>query len=336
VLLNSVNGPLGSQDLGKTLMHEHLVGGFAGWQADSRTPAPDRRRIIDVCVDRIEELKSAGFATLLDPCPNDASRDVDIMGEVAARTGFNILFATGLYLDLYAGPHWKARLAIDPDGVKSLTDLYVTELTDGVGSTGLKAAVIKVATGKAPFTEFEQKVMEAAAAASNATGAPIITHTEAVDGELQLKALTDRGVPAHRVIVGHCCGNPDHHYHEAIAKAGAYVGFDRFGLEYIIPDETRAQSVAAMLRAGRRDQVILSHDCVFHMFGQMSSDPQLESMFTAFGPLHISRVIAPRLQELGVAPAEMDHLLYENPRRYFEGAAEHRPRTNGIGEALAV
>jgi phosphotriesterase-related protein len=135
MMLNSANGPVRTDQLGKTLMHEHLVVGFTGWEGDSRCPAVDRQSIIDVCVDRVEELKAAGFTAMLDP--NDLGRDVEIMGEVAARTGFVILFSTGLYLDVSAGAYWKLRALHDPHFCSYVTEMYVRELSDGVGTTGI-------------------------------------------------------------------------------------------------------------------------------------------------------------------------------------------------------
>jgi len=40
-------------------------------------------------------------------------------------------------------------------------------------------------------------------------------------------------VPAHRIVIGHCCGSSDHDYHMKIAQGGSYLGFDRFGLDVI-------------------------------------------------------------------------------------------------------
>jgi phosphotriesterase-related protein len=317
--LNAVNGPVRADQLGRTLMHEHLVAAFPGWEGDTRCPPMDRRSIIDLCVDRVEELKSAGFSALLDPCPNDLGRDVEIMGEVAARTGFTILFATGLYMDVSAGAYWKLRALIDPDAVAYMAEMFVSELTDGVGSTGLRPAVIKVATGKAPFTRYERMVLEAAAKASLATGAPITTHTEAVDGEAQLEILTGHGVDPACVIVGHSCGNPDHAYHRRIVDAGAYVGFDRFGIERILPDEDRVRSLVRVVESGSADRVIVSHDCVFHMRGRLF--PASQSAMHERTPLHFSRNIAPKLKAAGVGEAVIDGMLRDNPRRYFEGAA---------------
>ena len=319
MILNSASGQVSVANLGKTLMHEHLVASFGGWEGDSSAPRPSREDILKICVDRVEELKSGGFGALLDPCPNDLGRDVDLMGEVAARTGFTVLFAVGLYMDKLAGPYWKLKMAMDPDGGRRLADMFIKEIEDGVGSTGLKPAVIKVATGAAPFTKFEERVMQASVAAAVATGTPIITHTEGVDGDQQLATLTGHGIAPGRVIIGHSCANPDHAYHRRIVDAGAYIGFDRFGIERIRPDEGRIASLVEMIEAGQAERVIVSHDCVFHMPGQLYADPA--SPMPQRSPMHFSRVLAPKLRDMGVSQATIDSMLTDNPRRYFEGAA---------------
>src|SRR5580704_16115965 len=69
--INTATGPIDVSELGKTLMHEHLVIGFPGWDSDTAAPSMGVREMTAVCLDKIGELKSAGFRTLLDPCPND-------------------------------------------------------------------------------------------------------------------------------------------------------------------------------------------------------------------------------------------------------------------------
>jgi phosphotriesterase-related protein len=327
VKINTVNGPISPNELGKTLMHEHLVIGFGGWEGDTLQPRAERREIIAACVDRIEELKSYGYASLVDPCPNDLGRDVDVMGEVAALTGFNIMFATGIYEEKYAGAYWKEKLASDPEAHRYLTELYVRELTDGVGSTGLKATVIKVATGAAPFPAYERIAMQAAAAAAKETGAPIITHTDAVDGDLQLEFLKANGAPAGRIVIGHSCGCTDHDYHRRICEGGAYIGFDRFGIERLRSDEDRIQSLYKMIEAGFTRQLIISHDCVFHLHGLIGTKERAAAARLR-RPIHFERNIAPRLRAMGVSQETIDTLLTANPRSYFAdhaGVADAAP-----------
>ena len=316
--LNTVNGPIAIDALGKTLMHEHLVVGFSGWESDTGVYPASRREIVARCVDTVQELIDNGFSSLLDPCPNDLGRDVELMGEVASRTGFNILFATGLYDEIYGSSYWKTKVAFDPDAESYIRDMYVREITEGIGATGSKPAVIKIATGPAPFPDYELTVMRAAAAAAQITGVPITTHTAAVDGDKQVAYLTEHGMRPEQLIIGHSCGSNDHAYHTDICNAGAYIGFDRFGLTMANSDEARIEGLKAVLDRGHERSVIISHDCTFHMQGQVVSKVAQDELL-AVKPMHFTRVIAPQLLSLGVEAATIEAMLIDNPRSYFSG-----------------
>lgn len=320
--INTATGTIEAKDLGKTLMHEHLLIAFPGWESDLSAPGPDFRDMVKVCVDKVEELKGAGFKTLLDPCPNDIGRDVNLIAEVASRTGFNIVFATGLYHHHLGGvPYWSMKLAYDPDGEKKLTDLFIKELTQGVGTTGIKAGVVKLATAMPPFTDYEKTIFRAGAKAALATGAPITTHTDAVLGDEQLDYLKGLGVPAHKIVIGHSCGSGDHAYHRRIVDGGAYIGFDRFGLEIIRPDTERVESLVKLLKTGAKNQIVISHDSVWCWKGHMLPRALLEQMETGHMSMRFTRVITPMLKEAGVSQTDIDAMLTENPRRYFSGEA---------------
>lgn len=310
--VETANGAIEVDQLGATLMHEHLVIAFEGWASDASAPAMRPEDLVARCVARIGELKAGGFSSLLDPCPIDLGRDAELYGEVAARTGFNILFATGLYHEHFAAPYWRFKLGAEPDAAKYLGEMYVRELTRGVGSSGLKPAVIKLAIGADPSSAFERVLVEAAAIASNETATPIISHTEGVHGDTMLARLAALGVPPHRVIVGHCCNSADSAYHKRIVEAGAYIGFDRFGMVAIQSDEVRTDRLHALIEAGRAESLIVSHDCVMCQKGAMLSPQKLTR-----DPMHFSRDIAPALRARGVPQATLDAILRDNPRRYF-------------------
>jgi phosphotriesterase-related protein len=318
--VETANGAIDVNDLGATLMHEHLVIAFEGWETDDSAPAPVFEELVARCVDRIEELKAAGYSSLLDPCPIDLGRDVEIYAEVASRAGFNILFATGLYHEHFASPYWRFKLTADREGADQLAAMYVRELTEGIGPSRLKPAVIKLAIGLEPESAFEKILLEAAAIASNETGAPIITHTEGSGGDLMMQKLVELNVPAHRVIVGHSCNSSDRAYHRRIVEAGAYIGFDRFGMTGIQSDEVRLDCLHALLEAGHAQSLIVSHDCVFCQKGRMLSPAKLTR-----DPRHFSRDIAPVLRERGIPQTTLDAIFRDNPRRYFLDEAPARP-----------
>lgn len=318
--INTATGPIEPSQLGRTLMHEHLVIGFPGWESDTKAPAPVFRDMVARCVDRVQELQAAGFTTLVDPCPNDVGRNAELIGEVASRTGFNIIFATGLYNEHHGGsPYWSTVFATDPEAEKRLCEMFVKEIEHGVRGLGIRPGILKVGTGKPSFTEYEKKVFRGAAMASKLTGVPVTTHSEGVLGDEQVDTLTEHGVAPHRVIVGHCCGSDDHAYHMDIIDKGAFIGFDRFGIEYPLSDAVRIQSILKIREKNALDHIIISHDSICCWLGEMLPPAILEYMAATHHPLRFNRVIMPLLHEAGVTEAEIDQMLVENPRRYFAG-----------------
>ena len=131
----------------------------------------------------------------------DIGRDAELYAEVSARTGFNIIFSTGIYNEHLGGAYWLYKVMADPHGAEHLAALYVHELTEGVGPSRLKPAIIKLAVGKDPDSAFEGRLIKAAAMASRKTGAPILAHTDGVGGDILLGKLTG---PRHRTTPHHC------------------------------------------------------------------------------------------------------------------------------------
>jgi len=319
--ISTVTGTTTPEELGRTLMHEHLQIGYPGWESHSTAPGPGRDEMFAICVDRIEEMKDAGYTAMLDPCPNDLGRDVEFMAEVAQRTRFQLICATGLYKQSEgAHPYWHFRAQF-ADPTDAMAELFEKEITEGIGGTGIRAGIIKVATGPGEMTDHERHVFAAAARASVATGAPITTHTDqGTVGDLQQRILTEAGVPAHRIIIGHSCGTADHDYHLGLARGGSYLGFDRFGLDIIHPDADRVRSLIALIRKGAGDRVVVSHDSVWCWRGAPFPDPAMaKALAEVNNPLHFSTRIAPQLREAGVTEEQLDALVLDNPRRFFAG-----------------
>jgi phosphotriesterase-related protein len=134
--------------------------------------------------------------------------------------------------------------------------------------------------------------------------------------------LTGLGVPANRIIIGHCCGTSDHDYHMKIARGGSYLGFDRFGLDVIHPDTERVASLLKLIKRGAASRVVVSHDTVWCWKGEpLGNKAMLAEMEKNWTPSHFTRQIVPRLLDGGASKDDIDTLLVENPRRFFAGDA---------------
>jgi phosphotriesterase-related protein len=293
--------------------------GWPGWEADSAARQPTRTDSFKLCVDRVEELKSLGLQTLLDPCPIDLGRNVEFAAEVAQRTSINLVCATGLYKeDLGASAYFRFRSGFQ-DCTGEMAEIFEGEIRDGIGKTGIRAGVIKVATGEGRITAYEECVLRAAARAHRATGVPLTTHTEHGSmGPEQLDVFADEGVDLRHVIVGHSCGNSDLRYHVAMLDRGCYLGFDRFGLEILQPDRLRKAALAGLVAIGFDHRIVLSHDSVWCWLGRPL--PRNVGTLDHWVPTYVFREIVPWLQQAGVTQEKIDNLLVHNPRRYFEGS----------------
>jgi len=318
--VHAVTGPISADALGTTLMHEHLAIGYPGFEAEAVVDRAARREYAARCIDRMQELRGHGLRTLVDPCPIDLGRDVELMAEVAQASGVHIVCATGLYKeDEGAAAYFKFRQHWG-DALGEMTDIFVRELTDGVGDTGIRAGIIKVATGVGKITPYEETVLRAAGRAHVATGAPITTHTDqGTMGPQQLDVLQSEGVDPRAVVIGHSCGASDVHYHLDMLDRGATLGFDRFGLEILHPDRERLAVLIGLLGIGFERQLVLSHDTVWCWRGRAPKLPP--DLLPLWKPTYVFETIVPKLKEAGVSAQKIDTMLVENPRRYFAGEA---------------
>ena len=328
--VQTVTGPIGLDQLGRTLMHEHLFIAFSGAEFDP-TAVFDRPAFVAEAVKRLRQLREEhGVKSFLDPCPIELGRDAALMKEIAERSEMQVICTTGFYFEEMGLPvYWRARTE------QEIADLYISEITHGIGTTGVKAGAIKVATGK-PITALDKKFLAAACIASKATGVPIITHTQdGHGGPEQQELFAAGGVDAHRCLIGHCCGNADPAYHRQVVDGGSYIGFDRIGILRFQPDEVRADNLVKLVRSGHRAQIMMSQDRHCGWLGkfarQMSPQelahieaqraignwpPPYTYMFTDFVPM---------LKERGLTQHDIDSILLDNPRRYFAGEPLPRP-----------
>ena len=94
--INGVLGPIDLDDLGFTLMHEHIL--IANWSM--RQSFADWVDIPGHIRKATEEVRSAGergVNTIVDLTPINLGRDIHVIREVAERAEMQVIAATGLY-----------------------------------------------------------------------------------------------------------------------------------------------------------------------------------------------------------------------------------------------
>jgi len=314
--INSVLGPVDTADLGFTLIHEHLLIGWQGWQWDNLYNF-NRAEEMAKAVDRLQELKALGVGTFVDPCPMDIGRDAEFLAEASQKSGMRIVGATGLYHHEFGIPAYFHGLSDE-----QISEIFIRDLTEGMAHTSIKAGIIKTATTAGQVTDQEAKAHRAAGKAQVATGAPIITHTDENGpmGLEQLDIFASQGVALNRVAIGHSCGNGQLRYHLSILERGAWLSFDRLGFGISASDDVRVAALLGLIGLGHADRIMLSHDSVCTLLGRgFDWTPEMLEALKDWNPTHLIRNIIPRLKAAGVDQATIDLMTISNPRRYFEG-----------------
>jgi len=319
--INTVLGALPADQIGPTLIHEHMVLAYPGWEQDALALPVDLKELAADCASALGEVKKFGVKTVVDATTCDLWRNIELDKMVAEQTGLNIICATGMYFEAEGMAAYLKFRGQVMDTTTELYESFMQELTVGIGKTGVRAGVIKVATGHGCISPYEEKVLKAAARAQNETGVPILTHTQqGTMGPEQAALLTGEGVNPKKIVIGHMCGNADLQYQMSVIDKGVYVGFDRWGIDFLFPDNLRKATVLGLLGLGFADRIVLSQDCNARILGRAFVMPDfIQALIANWSYTHIFKNIIPQLKQAGVTDAQIGQMLVDNPRSIFDG-----------------
>ena len=321
--VETVRGPVGTDRLGPTLMHEHVF--TLSTEIAANYPAlawsGDKATRITEAVAKLETLKAHGVDSLVDLTVLGLGRDVATVAEINARVDINIVVATGLYTyDELPGAIECRRpgTRVWPSDRDVLVDLFVADITEGIVDTGVKAGILKCCTEVQGLTPGVERVLRAVARAHRETGVPISTHTNAGarTGLDQQRVFAEEGVDLSRVVIGHSGDTTDLDYLRQLMDEGSVIGMDRCGIyRRSMPTfEERVATIAALAAEGYADRMVLSHDASCHLDLLPWFEPE---RFPKWHYTHISDEVLPALREQGVTEEQTDLMMIGNPRRVF-------------------
>ena len=313
--VNSVMGPINTDEFGFTLSHEHVGTNAAGLR-HTYPEIIDRDGIREQSIAAMSAVHADGVRTIVDVTTFDLGRDVQLIREVALGSDMQVIVATGNHL---AVPRPFGE--ISPDVI---AELYVREIEEGIEGTGIKAGIIKVASDEGGITPPQANVLRAAARAQKATGVPISTHTWSPDriGEAQVAILEEEGVDLDRVYIGHSNDDTDLEYLLGLLNKGVWLGLDRYpgGTRPGTPDwEQRTEVAKALMDAGFTHRIFLSHDYSVPKARHGAEVQEQRRRANPDGYNFIPRHVLPRLKELGASEEDIRQITVENPRRFFAG-----------------
>ena len=346
----TVNGPMDPEQLGATIMHEHIFIDF--WRDKTlgfNAPATDveiwdqkltlenlhlareRKHMKDnymltdedVAVRELQYFKNSGGGTVVDVTNIGLGRDPLALRRMANATGLNVVMGSGWYQKFYHPADMDERT------VEDLTSEIVRDITVGVNGTGIKSGIIgEVGINGNPLTPNEVKSIKASARASRATGASISFHQGGTDREkLEVAGiLGEEGADLNRVIFGHSNTYAgDVPLLLELLKMGTYIQFDTLGrvgapvarYSYIYDTNLNRvyQSAGDVLVAEAIPQLI---EAGYEDRILLSQDVCMKIHLKAYGGTGYSFVMEkflPYLLTLGVTERQATKMMFDNPMR---------------------
>ena len=311
-LINTVTGQVDSSELGLTLIHEHMR--VRSESVFVQFPhLYDEEKEFAKAVAQVNKVKALGVKTICDPTVMELGRDIRFIERVSRETGVQIIAATGIYSYHYIPPHFQNR------DIDYMADLFVHDIEVGIQNTSIKAGFLKCAADAQGITPDVEKVIRAAARAHKKTGVPIMTHSHpgAGTGLNQLEILTEEGVDPSRILIGHTGDTDNMEYILRVLEYGSFIGMDRYGLTSECSTENRNTTVIELAKKGYADRMFLSQDhcCTIDWYPEEA--PGL--MFPKWTMSFVLEEIIPELSTSGVTEEQINLMMVENARHWFEG-----------------
>ncbi len=347
--VQTVLGPISPQDLGVTLVHEHMVCDIRTWYIEPKKSAdavagempvvmnilgmlrhdPFANRdnlVLDDEGLQSKELsffKAQGGGAVVDLTVPGLGRDPLALMRISSAVGLHIVAPTGFYV-AKSHPSFVKEKNVD-----DLSDLMEQELTQGIGDTGVKAGVIGECgcSYPIPYHPEEEKVLKAAAKAQVKTGAPYTIHPVITDwvgkvypvkcAEAYVDLLEEEEVDLEKFYLSHAdrtCIDLD--YHRRLLDRGITLSYDNLGKEYYwdsifvgVGGQSDLQRVRAISELCKQ-----GYDKQLVLSNDVCMKIDLKE-YGGYGYVHVLEHVVPMLKAEGVGEAQIRNMLVENPRR---------------------
>ncbi|MGW0432129.1 phosphotriesterase family protein [Micromonospora sp. NPDC003197] len=310
--VNTVLGPIPTEELGLVAIHEHIGYGMPGSELDTKWwKSPEQR--YQETVPKLRQFHEYGGGTFVDATGICNGRDIDYYKSLSAKTGVHIIASTGFVGGDTALPYF-ARASVE-----YLAAHFVHEITVGIGNTGGRAGIIKVGVSRGGrMTDLDKRIYRAAARAALTTGVPILTHL-AIDVENAIAIFNAEGLPLDRVLFGHVDDgvNAEKTRVSWIAEQGGRVGFDTFGYEteledppfWARPRKERLDHFLRIIGQGHLGKVLASADANCSPLGWPGvKDHTINYIFED---------LIPDLRAAGLNEAEIKTIFVDNPADFL-------------------
>lgn len=300
----TVRGPITTASLGVTLIHEHVLVDFSGFQQYNPTRWNDDA-VITKMLPYLQEAKEAGCTAMIECTPNYLGRDPELLRRLSEKTGLHLITNTGYYGgsdNKYLPP------AAFSETSHQLAARWVAEATDGLDGTGVYPGFIKISVNPGVLSDVSRKLVEAAAHTHLQTGLTIASHTgPAIPAFEEIELLRQRGVAPAAFIWVHAQG-ADSADHVRAARLGAWVSLDGLADDNL---DAYVTQLDALRRKDLLSRTLVSHDAGWY-------DPAKPDGGNIRGYTTLFKTLVPRLKGAGFSSDDIHQLMVVNPAAAFE------------------
>lgn len=296
----TVLGPIEDHELGRTQTHEHLLISLYGTLSVWNYSAFDD---VNLAIDEIAAFKSAGGQSIVETTTIGIARNPIGLRQISEASGVNIVMGAGWYREAVYPAYIAQR------SVGELSDMIVSDITEGVDGTGIRAGVIgEIGTDFEFLTPANERVFRAAARAQQQTGVAITTHCQRTGrlGKEQVTLLLEAGVAPDRIVIGHHGDKRHVEFELELLERGVYVQIDHVGFRELQPDQQRARNVKAIVDAGFVDRLLISQDVCL---------PHALRWHGGIGYGYLLEQFVPMMLAEGVTQDQIDTIQIANPAR---------------------
>ncbi len=323
--VQTITGPVEADQLGTTLIHEHLrtrdEAVHEQWPTAGTTKEDEPYFVApggehEIAVREAKAAMELGVKTIADPSAMFLGRDVNFMRRVSEESGLQVVPCTGIYTYDHLPQFFLSR---DPNQV---AEFFVSDIERGIQGTEIKAAFIKVAADEPGVNENIEKLHRAAARASLQTGAPIMAHSRPASntGPRQIEIFLEEGVDPSKIQLAHTGDTDDLGYIEGVLEQGVWIGLDRYGLELFLPYEKRQATARALIERGYAERIFLAADsCATLDWYPAEAVEQLIAAGLAkdWTIRIVPEKVLPELREAGMTEEQERTMMVENPVRWL-------------------
>ena len=302
------------EHLGITLPHEHLIHRIS---AHSRNP--DNTCVdVELVAEELTVFRRSGGGAVCDLTPVGLGRDPRALQEVSRKSGVHVVSGLGLY-----------HLEVWPDRLRRMSPTQLADFLVRAAcgeDTGIPAGLLgEISSHNEPdhadwrryrLRDEEREVFQVVADVQRRTGLSVVTHASlGRAGVAQLRAIVDAGGDPRRVVIGHCDAQAhedvqtDLEYYHTLLDEGAWLGFDLFGWDELLPDTERFRRVAALAGEGLADRLLISTDTCrlsqLHRHGGRGFD-------------HLFTTVLPGLRRAGLSEMDVHRITVVNPAQILK------------------